>query len=367
MSPNATQSFTLTVHQAPAITSANSTTFTVGAAGTLTVTTTGFPTNATLSDGGATLPSGVTFVDNGNGTATLAGTPGAGTGGTYPFTITANNGVSPNATQSFTLTVHQAAQAALTLTSTSGTYGSSLTLTSSGGSGTGAVSYAVTSAGTAGCSISAGTLSATGAGSCTVTVTKSADTNYLVASSAATTVTFAQAAQAALTLTSTSGTYGSSLTLTSSGGSGTGAVSYAVTSAGTAGCSISAGTLSATGAGSCTVTVTKSADTNYLVASSAATTVTFRAKVVPVRIHAIRVNGFVWVGRTMTVTIVGTGFYGRPTITSNEAGTRAIVVHDNGRALVVRVRLLAGAARGWRTFTITLANGHWCKVNYLVK
>ena len=46
----------------------------------------------------------MTFVDNGNGTATLAGTPAAGTAGTYPLTITATNSVS-SATQSFTLTV----------------------------------------------------------------------------------------------------------------------------------------------------------------------------------------------------------------------------------------------------------------------
>ena len=50
----------------------------------------------------------MTFVDNGDGTATLAGTPAAGTGGTYPLTITAANGVLPDATQSFTLTVDQA-------------------------------------------------------------------------------------------------------------------------------------------------------------------------------------------------------------------------------------------------------------------
>jgi len=100
------QSFTLTVDQAPAITSANSTTFTVLAAGSFTVTTTGFPTPA-LSETGA-LPSGVTFVDKGNGTATLSGTPASGTAGTYPITITANNGVSPNFPQSFTLTVDTA-------------------------------------------------------------------------------------------------------------------------------------------------------------------------------------------------------------------------------------------------------------------
>ena len=50
----------------------------------------------------------MTFVDNGDGTATLAGTPAAGTGGTYALTITAANGVLPDATQSFTLTVDQA-------------------------------------------------------------------------------------------------------------------------------------------------------------------------------------------------------------------------------------------------------------------
>ncbi len=109
IAPNATQNFTLTVNQAPAITSANGTTFTVGTAGTFTVTTTGVPSGATMVIGetGA-LPAGVTFVNNNNGTATLSGTPGAGTGGTYPITITANNGVTPNATQSFTLTVNQA-------------------------------------------------------------------------------------------------------------------------------------------------------------------------------------------------------------------------------------------------------------------
>ena len=40
------------------------------------MTTTGFPT-PTVSESGA-LPGGVTFTDNGNGTATLSGTPAAG-------------------------------------------------------------------------------------------------------------------------------------------------------------------------------------------------------------------------------------------------------------------------------------------------
>jgi hypothetical protein len=103
VSPNASQSFSLTVDAAPAITSAASTTFTQGSAGTFTVTSTGNPTAAFAESG--VLPSGVTFADNGDGTATLSGTPGAGSGGTYPITITASNGVSPAASQLFTLTV----------------------------------------------------------------------------------------------------------------------------------------------------------------------------------------------------------------------------------------------------------------------
>ena len=51
-------------------------------------------------------PQGLTWVDNGNGTATLAGTPGVDQGGVYRLTFTAAN--ARDATQSFMLTVNQA-------------------------------------------------------------------------------------------------------------------------------------------------------------------------------------------------------------------------------------------------------------------
>jgi hypothetical protein len=103
----ATQSFTLTVLAPPVITSANHATFTAGTTGSFTVTTSaGNPAATTLSKTG-TLPTGVTFTDNGDGTATIAGTPGLGSGGVYPITITASNGAAPDATQSFTLTVNE--------------------------------------------------------------------------------------------------------------------------------------------------------------------------------------------------------------------------------------------------------------------
>ena len=106
ITPDANQNFTLTIDQAPAITSANNTTFTVGNPGSFTVTTTGFPTGASMAiNETGVLPTGVTFTDNGDGTATLSGTPAAETGGVYPIVITAGNGILPNATQNFTLTV----------------------------------------------------------------------------------------------------------------------------------------------------------------------------------------------------------------------------------------------------------------------
>ena len=130
--PNGTQAFTLNVNQAPAITSAASTTFTVGAAGLFTVTTSGFPLPA-IARGGVALPSGVTFVDNGNGTGTLSGTPAAGTGGTYAITFTATNVVSATAPQAFTLTVNgpPAITSANTTTFTVGVAGS-FTVTTTG-------------------------------------------------------------------------------------------------------------------------------------------------------------------------------------------------------------------------------------------
>ena len=86
----------------PAITTAASATATVGSAFNFTVKATGAPA-PTMAESG-TLPQGLTWTDNGNGTATLAGTPGVGQGGVYKLTLTATN-AGGTATQAFTLTV----------------------------------------------------------------------------------------------------------------------------------------------------------------------------------------------------------------------------------------------------------------------
>ncbi|HSS32233.1 MAG TPA: putative Ig domain-containing protein, partial [Solirubrobacterales bacterium] len=106
-----TQSFTLTVANPgvkPAITSANSASFTTGAAGTFTVTSTGSPTAALARIEGE-LPEGLKFADKGDGTATISGTPDpsaapAASSQPYAVTIKATNGAG-SVTQALTLTV----------------------------------------------------------------------------------------------------------------------------------------------------------------------------------------------------------------------------------------------------------------------
>jgi predicted outer membrane repeat protein len=105
ISPDATQAFTLNVvpTEPAGFTSENSAGFTVNNSGAFAVTTSGFPV-ATITESGA-LPGGVTFTNNGDGTATFSGKPTAGSNGIYNFTLTATNGIAPPATQSFALTV----------------------------------------------------------------------------------------------------------------------------------------------------------------------------------------------------------------------------------------------------------------------
>ena len=105
-SSGAQQSFTLTINQAPAITSGAAATFSVGASSPFNISSTGYPV-PTLTVTGA-LPAGVSFNASSNGTAVLTGAPASGTAGTYPLTITASNGVGTAATQSFVLTVNTA-------------------------------------------------------------------------------------------------------------------------------------------------------------------------------------------------------------------------------------------------------------------
>jgi hypothetical protein len=93
----------LIVSETSAITSDNHYTLNVRDALDFTITTTGVPTPSITESG--SLPAGVTFNDNGDGTATLTGQPAANTAGAYLLTFTADNGIDAPATQEFVLTV----------------------------------------------------------------------------------------------------------------------------------------------------------------------------------------------------------------------------------------------------------------------
>ncbi len=103
-------------YPAPTITTLNQATMTVGSSGSYTVFASGSPTPSIAEAG--TLPSGVTFTDNGNGTATFAGTPVAGSAGVYPISLTAANGPGSTVTQAFALTVLAQGPTATTVTIT---------------------------------------------------------------------------------------------------------------------------------------------------------------------------------------------------------------------------------------------------------
>ena len=315
----------------PASSFGTPTSVTASCAATTTVSETSGGANETITVPQCALPSGTTVsaypVIN---TAPLVAQVPAGSSYVLSFAVTweAPNGTSPTATAPITMTITDPNIKA------------------------GDIIYELTSTGLA----AVGTATANG----TVTITFSSDPIFLVSHTT-------PVAQASLRITTLSGTLGTALTLVTSGGSGSGAVSFTVTNATATGCRITGRSLTATGAGKCLVTAKKAADTTYLAASSSATTVRFTAKVIPVHLHATRVHHYARVGRTVTMTIVGTGFYGKPTITSNEAGTRAVVTHDSGKLLTVRVTVRAGSPKGKHTFTIRLANGKSCRIYYLVK
>jgi len=83
--------------------------------------------------------------------------------------------------------------------------------------------------------------------------------------------------------------------------------------------------------------------------------------------RATGVHGHAVVGKTVTLTISGVGFYGQPRITSTGPGVRAVVSHDSGRLLTLRVTVSKAGRKGMHTFTITNANGKSCRANYLTR
>ena len=222
-------STTLQQNTAPTVSSAATAAAEAGVAFSTMVTTTGAPAPA-LKESGA-LPLGVTFTDNGDGTATLAGTPAAGSGGSYPLTVTATNATG-SAAQDFTLTVSQtpvvtSAATAAFATGTAGSYEVTTrgypapALTESGalpsglsfkdnGNGTGSISGTAATVGSYPVTVTATNADGSGSAALTITVTRS--TGPVLTSAAALTLTTGTAGTFTVTTTGSA-----PVTLTESG------------------------------------------------------------------------------------------------------------------------------------------------------
>jgi hypothetical protein len=100
----ATAPFTLVITKTPVLRKVTNQTAKTGTAYSKTITAVGNPTPSLTETGG--LPTGTTFTDNGDGTATLAGTPAVNAGGSYSITVTASNSLG-SSSETFTLKVDQ--------------------------------------------------------------------------------------------------------------------------------------------------------------------------------------------------------------------------------------------------------------------
>jgi len=336
VNPNAVQSFTLNtvLVLAPAITSANSVAFTAGTSGTFTVTTTGSPVSTLAKTG--SLPSGVNFTDNGNGTATISGSAAAVSSSS--ITITASNGTLPNATQPFTFNVVAApAFTSFTAAAPIITAGTSTTLTGVFSGGTGSVNNAVgtVTSGT-GASVSPGATT-----TYTLTVTNAATTPVSVTTTTTVTVV------AAPVITSFTGTAtilsGNPTTITPTFSNGTGSINNGVGTV-TSGTGVS---VSPTVTTTYTLTVTNTAGGK----TTSAVTITVTAP--PVITSANSASFTVGVNGSLTVTTTGSPI---PSL-SVTSGTlpSPVTFVDNGNGTATISGIPAGASVN--PITITASNG----------
>lgn len=288
LAAQSTATATLTVNQLPAITSADNVTFTEGFAGSFTVTATGFPTPSVIEIGA--LPAGVSFTDNGNGTATLAGTPASGTSGTYSLTVEATNTVANvvwTASQAFTLTVVAAPVIVTNPTDQTVTAGQVATFTASATgvpaptvlwqfSTDGGATFNNLDSGTI-TNIPGGTASALSFFSQAVDIGTQIQVRAVFSNSAGTvtttaaTLTVNQISQS-ITFTSTPPNpglvNGPTYVVAATGGASGNPVTFAIDLASAGACSISGSTVTFLAAGTCTVNAAQAGDATYTAASA---------------------------------------------------------------------------------------------------
>lgn len=304
-------------------------------------------------------------------TDTISGTPTAD--GNYAFTVTVTDTVTPATyTQAYTMTVTGIAPGTLTSPILVNTAYTSATL-SVATAGTWAITtgslptgLALSSTASSTSDTITGTPTVNGSYPFTVTVTDATTPATYVQNF--TLVVASQIPQPKLKLLATIAALENPVALITTGGAGVNPATFTVTDGTATGCAITGTTLTATGVGTCLVTATEAASATYLAASSGAVTFTFVANPLPIPVlTATHVHGAAVIGKTVSLTITGTDFHGRPTVTSSNRGTRAVVRGDSGTSLSLRVTASLKAHKGTATFTIQEANGDSVKIKYITK
>jgi hypothetical protein len=117
--------------------------------------------------------------------------------------------------------------------------------------------------------------------------------------------------------------------------------------------------------GSAGVTPTYIVVTNPDGGSATSTTAVLGAQAVAKPFHVGAVHGAATVGKTVTILISGTGFYGQPKVTAT--GFKFGVKKDSGTVLTIRVTTKATVKAGEHELTVKLANGKSGKAGFDVK
>lgn len=254
------------------------------------------------------------------------------------------------------LTTQSITLASLGTSSKSYPYSQALSMTTSGSSGTGAISFVIASGGTAtSCALSdtssVSTLTAATSGTCLIRATIASDSTYDSATSTSVTFTFTRASQSPLSITSTTGNYGTSLSLVTSGGTNSSSVTFSY-SAGTTTCTLSGSTLTAAAPGTCLITATKALDDNYSAISSNQTTINFDYGVSTASV-TINTGNLVY-RQSKSITAVG-NVAGKMTFRANNvviAGCKNLVV--NAGNSFTRSCSFKPSNRGYVTIKVTL-------------
>lgn len=202
------------------------------------------------------------------------------------------------------------------------------------------------------CTVADTTVTYLGAGTCRIIASQLGDTDYDPAPNVAREITVTRGTQSSLSVSSTTGTFGTELLLTTTGGSGSGIVTYAVDTnsvlATASGCSITSDGLVSTSAGQCAVIATKSADINYVAKSSVSTLVTLQKAAQTISFTPIAGSGSLLQGGTTTATARSTS--GLSVTISSDTASKCTVSGGQVSLLADGICTLRGTQAGNSNF-----------------